>query len=340
MNESEIIEKCEELKLEVTAAQQMNYFIHYLKKNNYVIISNGNKYVRAIGKVIGDYEYVAESPIRYNHFRKVEWLFVDELIPIEEIYERGLSQKTMYKIDETALKSDFFVNNGQLTELPVKEEKNYVLIIDEINRGNVSSIFGELITLIEKDKRAGCDEELEVTLPYSKEPFKVPGNVYLIGTMNTADRSIEALDTALRRRFSFKEFPPKPNLLKTEGASSKNNGIVDGIDLETLLNTINNRIEKLIDKDHKIGHSYFLKVDNKEKLVHSFKNEIIPLLEEYFYGDYGKIGLVLGSSFVEKVNHDFDFANFEHYDADIQSDLKEKAVFRIKNEDQWDFTTI
>ncbi len=340
LSESEIIEKCEELKLEVTAAQQMNYFIHYLKKNNYVIISNGNKYVRAIGKVIGDYEYVAESPIRYNHFRKVEWLFVDELIPIEEIYERGLSQKTMYKIDETALKSDFFVNNGQLTELPVKEEKNYVLIIDEINRGNVSSIFGELITLIEKDKRAGCDEELEVTLPYSKEPFKVPSNVYIIGTMNTADRSIEALDTALRRRFSFKEFPPKPYLIKTEGASSKNNGIVDGIDLETLLNTINTRIEKLIDKDHKIGHSYFLKVDNKEKLVHSFKNEIIPLLEEYFYGDYGKIGLVLGSSFVEKINHDFDFANFEHYDADIQSDLKEKAVFRIKNEDQWDFTTI
>ena len=215
-----------------------------------------------------------------------------------------------------------------------------LLIIDEINRGNVSSIFGELITLIEKDKRAGCDEELEVTLPYSKEPFKVPSNVYIIGTMNTADRSIEALDTALRRRFSFKEFPPKPYLIKTEGASSKNNGIVDGIDLETLLNTINTRIEKLIDKDHKIGHSYFLKVDNKEKLVHSFKNEIIPLLEEYFYGDYGKIGLVLGSSFVEKINHDFDFANFEHYDADIQSDLKEKAVFRIKNKDQWDFTTI
>jgi len=342
LSESEIIEKCEDLKLEVTAAQQMNYFIHYLKKNNYVIISNGNKYVRAIGKVTGNYEFVAESPISYNHFRKVEWLFVDELIPIEEIYERGLSQKTMYKIDESLLKPDFFINNGQIAfvDEPIKEEKNYVLIIDEINRGNVSSIFGELITLIEKDKRAGCDEELEVTLPYSKEPFKVPSNVYLIGTMNTADRSIEALDTALRRRFSFKEFPPKPYLIKTEGASSKISGLVEGIDLETLLKTINTRIEKLIDKDHKIGHSYFLKVDNKEKLVHAFKNEIIPLLEEYFFGDYGKIGLVLGSSFVEKVNHAFDFAKFEHYDTDIQSDLKEKAVFRIKQEDQWDFSTI
>lgn len=341
LSESQIIEKCDDLKLEVTAAQQMNYFIHYLKKNNYVIISNGNKYVRAIGKVIGDYEYVAESPIRYNHFRRVEWLFCDELIPVEEIYERGLSQKTMYKIDEKALKQDFFTNNGQEALIDVKdEEKKYVLIIDEINRGNVSSIFGELITLIEKDKRAGCPEELEVTLPYSKEPFKVPSNVYLLGTMNTADRSIEALDTALRRRFSFKEFPPKTHLIKTEGASGKLNGIVEGIDLERLLITVNTRIEKLIDKDHRIGHSYFLKVDSKEKLIHAFKNEIIPLLEEYFFGDYGKIGLVLGSSFVEKVNHDFSFADFAAYDTDIQSDLKEKAVFKIKNEDQWDFSKI
>ncbi len=194
--------------------------------------------------------------------------------------------------------------------------------------------------MIEKDKRAGCDEELEVTLPYSKEPFKVPNNVYLIGTMNTADRSIEALDTALRRRFSFKEFPPKTDLIKTEGASGKVNGMVDDIDLEALLITINNRIEKLIDKDHRIGHSYFLKVDNKEKLVHAFKNEIIPLLEEYFFGDYGKIGLVLGSSFVEKINHDFSFADFKAYDSDIQSDLKEKAVFRITDESLWVFSTI
>lgn len=342
LSESEIKERCEDLKLESIAGQQMYTFIHYLKKNNYVLISNGNKYIRAIGKVTGDYEYKAESPIRYNHFRKVEWLFVDENIPVEEIYNIGLSQRTMYKIDESLLKRDFFTNNGQETLMPdlVKEEKNYVLIIDEINRGNVSSIFGELITLIEKDKRAGCDEELEVTLPYSKEPFKVPNNVYIIGTMNTADRSIEALDTALRRRFSFKEFPPNPKLIKTAGASSKKNGIIDTIDLEILLNTINTRIEKLIDKDHRIGHSYFLKVDSKDKLVHAFKNEIIPLLEEYFFGDYGKIGLVLGSSFVEKIDHNFDFADFTAYDTDIQEDLKEKAVFRIKNENEWDFSKI
>lgn len=350
LSESQIVEKCDELNLEVTAAQQMNYFIHYLKKGNYVIIGNGNKYVRAIGKVVGDYEYVAESTIQYNHFRKVDWLFVDENIPIEEIYERGLSQKTMYKIDETALKQDFFTNKGQkdFIDIPVKDEKNYVLIIDEINRGNVSSIFGELITLIEKDKRAGCDEELEVTLPYSKVPFKVPNNVYLIGTMNTADRSIEALDTALRRRFSFMEMPPKPELIKTEGLSGKLKGIVkvivngveNDIDLESLLIKINTRLEKLIDKDHKIGHSYLLKVNSEETLKSSFRNEIIPLLEEYFFGDYGKIGLVLGNTFVEIINHAFDFASFDEYDTDIQSDLKEKKVFRIAAETNWDFSKI
>jgi hypothetical protein len=340
MSENQIVEKCKELGLEATSSQQLNYFIHNLKINNYVIIGNGNKYVRAIGKVIGDYEYVADSPIQYNHFRKVEWLFVDANIPIEELYEKGLSQKTLYKIDETALKKDFFTNKGQQEVIDVKEDKKYVLIIDEINRGNVSSIFGELITLIEKDKRAGCNEELEVTLPYSKESFKVPKNVYLIGTMNTADRSIEALDTALRRRFSFKEFAPKPELIKTEGLSGALNGIVNGIDLALLLDTINTRIEKLIDKDHKIGHSYLLKVNSEETLKSSFRNEIIPLLEEYFFGDYGKIGLVLGSTFVEKVNHDFNFAAFDEYDTDIQSDLKEKKVFRIAAETNWDFSKI
>ena len=349
LSESEIEEKCKDLNLEPTAAQQLNYFIHYLKKGNYVIIGNGNKYVKAIGKVTGDYEYIENSPIQYNHFRKVEWVFVDENIPIEEIYERGLSQKTMYKIDETALKMEFFTNNGKETlEYINKEEKKYVLIIDEINRGNVSSIFGELITLIEKDKRAGCTEELEIILPYSKEPFKVPKNVYIIGTMNTADRSIEALDTALRRRFSFTEKPPKPELIKTEGLSGKLNGVVKvitngvekDIDLESLLIKINTRLEKLIDKDHKIGHSYLLKVNSEETLKSSFRNEIIPLLEEYFFGDYGKIGLVLGNTFVEIINHSFDFASFDEYDTDIQSDLKEKKVFRIAKETNWDFSKI
>ena len=343
LSESQIVEKCDELNLEVTAAQQMNYFIHYLKKGNYVIIGNGNKYVRAIGKVVGDYEYVAESTIQYNHFRKVEWLFVDENIPIEEIYERGLSQKTMYKIDETALKQDFFTNNGQkeFIDEPLIDEKKYVLVIDEINRGNVSSIFGELITLIEKDKRTGCEEELEVILPYSKELFKVPKNVYIIGTMNTADRSIEALDTALRRRFSFTEMPPKPELILQEGKLKSMNGKIDDIDVVEILMVINDRIEKLINKDHKIGHSYFLGVESLNDLKQTFTDKVIPLLEEYFFGDFGKISLVLGSSFISKSNKSgISFAKNNEYDPALANDLIERGVYEITNSDNWDFKAI
>lgn len=348
MSESQIREKLDDEGYKESNAQMLNYFVHYLKKGNYVLISNGNQYVRALGKVTGDYEFNPNTRIRYAHFRKVEWIFVDENIPIEEIYEVGLSQKTIYKIDEAKLKPEFFIPQGQIAKIEVEEEKkenNYVLIIDEINRGNVSSIFGELITLIEKDKRAGKDEELEVILPYSKQPFKVPHNVYLIGTMNTADRSVEALDTALRRRFNFKEFPPKPDLTVTEGKSGAVNGIVTingkEIKLKKLLITINNRIEKLIDKDHKIGHSYFLNVDSEKSLKLCFKNKVIPLLEEYFFGDFGKIGLVLGNTFVEKKkNSDFTFSEFDGYESDIVADLLDRPLFKIRPQKEWDFSAI
>ena len=210
--------------------------------------------------------------------------------------------------------------------------KNFVLIIDEINRGNVSQIFGELITLIEDDKRLGKDEALKVTLPYSKEEFGVPSNLYIIGTMNTADRSVEALDAALRRRFSFEEMPPKSDLIKKEGKLSKTEGILeldefDDIDLPLLLNKINERLEKLLDKDHQIGHSYFISVASLDDLKLAFKNKIIPLLQEYFFGDYGKIGLVLGKGFVEKVPNESSFADFP--DADT-NDFSERPIFTIK----------
>ncbi|RXG24258.1 dynein-related subfamily AAA family protein [Leeuwenhoekiella aequorea] len=243
-------------------------------------------------------------------------------------------------------------------------KKNYVLIIDEINRGNVSAIFGELITLLEPDKRKDNKEMIEVTLPYSKETFSIPSNVYIIGTMNTADRSVEALDTALRRRFSFKEIMPDADLLKpqrffwellwkykendwlsklyktkeeqflkfvgaddhlyedrkaiwskmiNEGIDEKqisyfNNYTYSGIRLDSILKTINKRIEYLLDRDHTIGHSYFFEVyqaaDMQLKLQEVFENKIIPLLQEYFYKDYSKIGLVLGDEFVEIENYD------------------------------------
>ena len=175
------------------------------------------------------------------------------------------------------------------------QDNNYVIIIDEINRGNISKIFGELITLIEPSKRLFTENDehpKKVTLPYSKKRFGVPKNLYILGTMNTADKSIALLDSALRRRFSFTEMLPNSGVIK-------NNISIAGIEVEKLFESINSRIEFLIDKDHTIGHSYFLKIkDNQtvEGLASIFKNEIIPLLTEYFYGDFEKIQLVLGEN--------------------------------------------
>ncbi|HLS11117.1 MAG TPA: AAA family ATPase [Flavobacteriaceae bacterium] len=338
-SETEIESKCKELDENESAGRRLNTFIHGLSINDYVLISHGNQYVRALGRITGEYEYKENTPIDYKHFREVEWIFVDENIPFQDIYSTEFSPTIIYKLDHDLIKEDFFVPKATILHKEEKEIKPYVLIVDEINRGNVSSIFGELITLLEKDKRIGEAEALEVMLPYSKDKFGVPNNVYIIGTMNTADRSVEALDTALRRRFSFTEIPPCTNVILEHGKA--NNGIAEGIDLIELLNTINTRIEKLIDKDHKIGHSYFLNVTDLESLKKCFKNKIIPLLEEYFFGDYGKIGLVLGNSFVEVQEDDNKvFSDFDGYESDVIADLEERKVYKIKTSDKWDFKTI
>ena len=206
-----------------------------------------------------------------------------------------------------------------------KESDPVVLIIDEINRGNVSQIFGELITLIEDDKRLGKAEELEIFLPYSKLKFGVPPNLHLVGTMNTADRSVEALDTALRRRFVFEEIPPKYDLLELQYTYA-------GVKAYEILQTINKRIEKLLDKDHLIGHSYFILKDGEnanDKLKNSFYKNIIPLLQEYFFGDFGKIGLVLGQGFFNLKNWNNKEDSFAEFDHDSYGEFESKDVYEI-----------
>ncbi|HMV79198.1 MAG TPA: AAA family ATPase [Leptospiraceae bacterium] len=207
---------------------------------------------------------------------------------------------------------------------------DYAIIIDEINRGNVSQIFGEIITLIEEDKRLGREESLEVTLPGSREKFGIPASLFIIGTMNTADRSVEALDTALRRRFSFRETLPESEIIAERGRLKDSGGNLNGISLPELLDTMNRRIERLLDRDHLIGHSYFMSVSDLHQLKIIFQNRILPLLQEYFYGDYGKIGLVLGKGFLEKEEDEYyGFADF--YDEYDGSEYMDRAVFRIKN---------
>ncbi|MEQ1554591.1 MAG: AAA family ATPase, partial [Ferruginibacter sp.] len=286
---------------------------------------------------------------------------------------------------------DWQLLNDEEKKAALETQKKYVLIIDEINRGNVSQIFGELITLIEDDKRMGCKEQLLLKLPYSKKEFGVPSNLYILGTMNTADRSVEALDTALRRRFVFEEMMPIPELLspermvwqlwwdyakvkwdeepykskaaglykllgiesdfdpkeelwlrmENEGQNENQIAYFDriefiGINLQRLLEKINERIEILLSRDNLIGHSYFISVTSIAELKTAFQNKIIPLLQEYFFGDYGKIGLVLGSEFVE-IMEDKDaediFADFEYEGLE---NFSEKKVYRLVDLNNFD----
>ncbi|NQU33123.1 MAG: EVE domain-containing protein [Bacteroidetes bacterium] len=210
-------------------------------------------------------------------------------------------------------------------------ENDYAIFIDEINRGNIANIFGELITLIEDDKRIDTENYIPAKLPYSNDEFGVPPNLYIIGTMNTADRSVEALDTALRRRFSFIEMNPEP--IKLSYPEFK----CDGIDLEALLTAINARIEKLLDKDYCIGHSYFMTIKNRkqplEELKIIFQNKILPLLQEYFYGDWGKIMLVIGKKFIDKKIETIKFLS--NGLADEYEEYDEKPIYNFTDSKGW-----
>lgn len=195
-------------------------------------------------------------------------------------------------------------------------EEPYVFIIDEINRGNISKIFGELITLIEDTKREGTNEQMSSILPYSGKPFSVPSNVYIIGTMNTADRSIALMDTALRRRFQFVEMMPNTDILRNIGADH-----IDDLDVAKMLDVINERITFLYDREHTIGHALFTKLkdnSNIETLASIFRKSVMPLLQEYFYEDYQKIQLVLGDNGKTESSHKFI----------IDEKVKVKSIFK------------
>ncbi|EAJ5701118.1 restriction endonuclease [Campylobacter lari] len=216
-----------------------------------------------------------------------------------------------------------------LEDYKEKDEKTnlpYIIIIDEINRGNVSKIFGELITLIEPSKRIGESEGLKVTLPYSGEKFGVPKNVYIVGTMNTADRSITSLDTALRRRFEFVEMMPDTSKLSTD---------CKGVNLQELLKAINTRIEYLLDREKIIGHAFFIGVENLNNLKNVFQNKIIPLLQEYFYNDYALINVVLNENgMLEKqdINNNY----LKNMTEIIESD---KVIYKFSDSQKWDENT-
>ena len=258
------------------------------------------------GEAVKDLANYDDVMKRYNELKaegRVEFItfhqsygyedFIEGIRPVMDEGGNELSYKVVPGIFKRfcseASKSEVAANNFGIAK---DNTKPYVFIIDEINRGNISKIFGELITLLEDTKRAGMKEALSVSLPYSDESFSVPANVYIVGTMNTADRSIAMMDTALRRRFRFIEMLPEPKIL--EGIK------VGNIDIPAVLKTINKRITYLFDREHTIGHAFFtgLRGDNAtiENLGRIFEKSIIPLLQEYFYEDYHKIQLVLGDN--------------------------------------------
>lgn len=279
--------------------------VNRMKIGDLVVVTDGNFKFRAIGEITGDYrcEEHYERDDSYAQVRPVKWLCqFSPSLPCGELINGRFSQMTLYELKAPTLipeKLLALVNAtasqaGSQSEAGATPSNKRVLIIDEINRGNVSRIFGELITLIEPSKRAGASEALTTTLPYSKRPFSVPDNLYLIGTMNTADRSLAGLDIALRRRFVFEEMPPRAELL--DGVVIEEEG--HKVDVGRLLHTLNQRIEVLLDRDHCLGHAYFMPLKAAAKptlaqLGYIFQQQILPLLQEYFFEDWQRIAWVL-----------------------------------------------
>ena len=306
----------------------LTYFSKEVNVGDIVLCIDSNTSVEAVGVVTGQYKFEeAGLPSRndYQHQIPIHWLSKGFSVDFKELNgNKQFNLPTCYPltrlsvVDVVQHLAKYDVNVSSVEDEGNQRKDNYVLIIDEINRGNISKIFGELITLIEPSKRSGNGklESLSLTLPHSGKRFSVPDNLHLIGTMNTADRSLAMMDTALRRRFDFIEMMPKPELFKGKS--------VLGIDLQLLLETINKRIEVLYDREHTLGHAFFMPVIEKLEqkgggedrafieLQNVFTNKVVPLLEEYFFEDWEKIRLVLGDN--QKKTEGYQFVIKEELD--------------------------
>ena len=275
----------------------LNSFYNKMKIGDFVVSCYSSETTDAIGVVTGEPEW-DEKYSYYKRVRKVKWIVKginENILKINN--NKPMVLASVYKMDIASEDILNIIRNNLKIPEKTEDKKNYVFIIDEINRGNISKIFGELITLIEDTKRVGAKEEMNVKLPYSNASFGVPDNVYIIGTMNTADRSIALMDTALRRRFRFIEMMPDEEVIKGVFINTENGSL----DVSAMLSVINRRIECLYDREHTIGHAFFtpLKYIDKptiDDLAVIFEKSIIPLLQEYFYEDYEKIRLVLGDN--------------------------------------------
>lgn len=282
-------ELCEKALENRDSIKNFNFYIDKLKEKVKIDDNNPEKYFELPNtKYSIQYRNGKTFRIKFDDMSKNHKDYPVSIDNIEKLYKTSNIDEIYNSAYVRAILN--YLKLQGLEDYKEKDEKvnlPYIIIIDEINRGNVSKIFGELITLIEASKRIGEKEELKVTLPYSGEKFGVPKNVYIIGTMNTADRSITSLDTALRRRFEFIEMMPDVSKLSMD---------CEGINLQELLKAINTCIEYLLDREKTIGHAFFIGVENLNDLKSIFQNKIIPLLQEYFYNDYALINAVLNDN--------------------------------------------
>ncbi|WP_087695948.1 McrB family protein, partial [Campylobacter jejuni] len=317
-------ELCEKALENRDSIKNFNFYIDKLKEKVKIDDNNPEKYFELPNtKYSIQYRNGKTFRIKFDDMSKNHKDYPVSIDNIEKLYKTSNIDEIYNSAYVRAILN--YLKLQGLEDYKEKDEKvnlPYIIIIDEINRGNVSKIFGELITLIEASKRIGEKEELKVTLPYSGEKFGVPKNVYIIGTMNTADRSITSLDTALRRRFEFIEMMPDVSKLSMD---------CEGINLQELLKAINTRIEYLLDREKTIGHAFFIGVENLNDLKKVFQNKIIPLLQEYFYNDYALIDAVLNKNDMLEIsveNKDY-LKNMTEF---IESD---KIVYKFSDSNNW-----